>query len=87
MRRRSDTSARGRVTLSEIAGLITLESCQGDAAERDAFVVFRYGDWRRCGELLFDRPLPQMSPDLRCDVSLKLQAYDTDSALGREYSN
>lgn len=69
--------------LSELEGLVTLESCQGDGGEHDAFVVFRYGDWRQCGEFLFGRILPQMPPDLRADVSLKLQAYDTDTALGR----
>jgi hypothetical protein len=69
--------------LSEIEGLITLESCQGDTGTRDAYVIFRYGDWQKCGELLFGRILPRMSPDLRADVSLRLQAYDTDAALGR----
>ena len=69
--------------LSEIEGLVTLESCQGDAGEHDAFVVFRYGDWRQRGELLFGRILPGMSADLRSEVSLKLQAYDTDIALGQ----
>jgi hypothetical protein len=69
--------------LSEIEGLITLESCQGDTGTRDAFVSFRYGDWQKCGELLFGRVLPRMSPDLRADVSLRLQAHDTDTALGR----
>jgi len=68
--------------LSRVKGLETLESCQGDA-ERDAFVIFRYGDWRKCGELLFGQILPRMSPDLRADVSLKLQAYDTDTVSGR----
>ncbi len=69
--------------LSEIEGLITLESCQGDTGTRDAFVIFRYGDWQKCGELLFGRVLPRMSRDLRADVSLRLQAHDTDTALGR----
>ncbi len=69
--------------LSEIEGLITLESCQGDTGTRDAYVIFRCGDWLKCGELLFGRILPRMSPDLRADVSLRLQAYDTDTALGR----
>lgn len=69
--------------LSQLDGLVTLESCQGDAGEYDAFVVFRYGDWRQCGDFLFGRILPQMSSDLRAGVSLKLQAYDTDTALGR----
>jgi len=69
--------------LSEIEGLVTLESCQGGSSEHDAFVIFRYGDWRKCGELLFGKILPQMPPDLRAGVSLRLQAYDTDTALGR----
>ena len=69
--------------LSEIEGLATLESCQGDIGSRDAFVIFRYGNWQKCGELLFGRMLPRMSPDLRADVSLRLQAHDTDTALGR----
>lgn len=68
--------------LSEIGGLVTIESCQGTLGERSAFVVFRLGDWRQCGEFLFGQILPRMSPDLRADVSLKLQAYDTSTALG-----
>ena len=44
---------------------------------------FRYGDWHQCGEFLFGKILPTMSPDLRSEVSLRLQAYDTDTALGR----
>jgi hypothetical protein len=69
--------------LSEIEGLITLESGQGDTGARDAFVIFRYGAWQKCGELLFGRILPRISPDLRADVSLRLEAHDTDTALGR----
>lgn len=68
--------------LSEFDGLITLESCQGDSGEREAFVIFRYGDWKQCGELLFGKILPAMSPDMRAVVSLKLQAYDNDTASG-----
>ena len=67
-------------TLSEIEGLETLESCEGDF-ETDAFIVFRLGDWRKCGALLFEGFLPLMSPDLRSAVSLSLRAYDTDNAL------
>jgi len=68
--------------LSELEGLITLESCQGDVGEREAFVIFQYGDWRQCGELLFGKILLAMSPDMRAAVSLKLQAYDNDTASG-----
>ncbi len=68
--------------LSELDGLVTLESCQGDVGEREAFVIFQYGDWLQCGEFLFGKILPNMSPDLRVAVSLKLQAYDNDTASG-----
>jgi hypothetical protein len=68
--------------LSELDGLLTLESCQGDIGEREAFVIFQYGDWKQCGHLLFGRILPAMSPDMRAAVSLKLQAFDNDTASG-----
>jgi hypothetical protein len=68
--------------LSEIRGLMTIESCQGDLGGSDAFVIFRFGDWRQSGEFLFERLLPAMSPDLRSAVSLRLQAYDADTAVG-----
>ena len=55
--------------LSEIDGLVTLESRQGDAARRNAFVMFRFGSWRDCGELLFERMMmAAMDDDLRSDM-------------------
>lgn len=68
--------------LSQLEGLVTLESCQGTPGTNDAFVVFRYGDWHQCGALLFGRLLQAMSPDLRAVVSLRLEAYDVDTARG-----
>ena len=68
--------------LSEIEGLVTLESCQGDPAERDAYVIFAMPTWRCIGIFLFDLLLPALSPDLRAVVSLQIQAYDDDVARG-----
>jgi hypothetical protein len=65
--------------LSEIDGLITLESCQGGDG-KDAFVQFRFGTWKDSGRLLFDYLLPSMSADLRSMVSVRIQAYDADTA-------
>jgi hypothetical protein len=70
------------VALSEISGLVTMESCQGHDGQQDAFVVFHMGDWRTCGKSLFDQLLTSMSHDLRSDVSLRLEAYDTQFARG-----
>jgi hypothetical protein len=67
--------------LSEIEGLETVESCQGDPGGKKAFVLFRFGDWDACGRLLFDHILPAMSDDLRAVVSLTIQAYDETNAL------
>ncbi len=69
--------------LSSIPGLETLESCQGDPPDRMAYVFFRLGSWRDIGALLFDRLLSAIDADLRADVSLSMQAYDTDHARGR----
>jgi len=69
--------------LSEIDGLVTVESCQGDAGRRNAFVIFRFGSWRDCGELLFDRMLAAMDANLRTDISLSVVGYDPTNCLGR----
>lgn len=62
--------------------LETLESCQGDEDD-DAFVFFRFPTWKETAHFLFDELLPRMSSDLRADVRLSMEAYDTDYALGR----
>ncbi len=69
--------------LSEIDGLETIESCEGDPERKPAFVIFRYGSWRDCGEFLFDKMLTAMDADLRADVSLSLVGYDSADCLGR----
>jgi hypothetical protein len=68
--------------LSEFdARLVTLESCQGGNGG-DAFVYFRLGDWKECGQFLFGKLLPAMDPDLRAATSIRVQAYDADTAIG-----
>lgn len=68
--------------LSDVPGVVTPESCQGEAGRNSAFVVFYMDDWRMCGEFLFDRLLPLMSADLRSSVSLRVESYDTRVARG-----
>jgi hypothetical protein len=65
--------------LSRIAGLQTLESCQGGDGH-NAVVFFRLGGWRECGAFVFERLMPRMSPDLRSEVRLAIDAYDSDVA-------
>ena len=60
-----------------------LKSNESLALNRCPFALQQFWVLASCGELLFGRILPRMSPDLRADVSLRLQAYDTDAALGR----
>ena len=70
------------LALSEIDGLVTLESCQGDGSGRSAFVIFQYGGWRDVGEFLYEKLLPALSADLRSAISLDVRAYDTEIAQG-----
>ena len=67
--------------LSEMPGLVTMESCQGGDGH-DAYVFYRMQDWRQLGEFLFDKLLPALSPDLRSAAALRIQAYDTRLARG-----
>jgi hypothetical protein len=68
--------------LSAVEGLVTMESCQGEPSGRNAFVVFRLGSWRDCGKFLFDQLLPAMPDDLRAEISLRVDAFDSDFARG-----
>ena len=69
--------------LSEFDGLETLESCEGEADDRPAFVTFRFGSWRTCGSLLFDTLLGAMEPDLRSAVSVSIMGYSASHCHGR----
>lgn len=66
------------LALSRIPDLITIESCQG--GPQDAFVCFHLGAWQECGDFLYGNLLPALSPDMRGQVALRMQAYDTDVA-------
>ena len=68
--------------LSEFEGLATLESCQGEPGEADAFVLFRHGDWRQSGAMLFEDLMPALSEELRGQVSLRLESFENGAALG-----
>jgi hypothetical protein len=70
------------VALSEIKGLATLESCQGEPGEADAFVLFRHGDWRQSGAMLFEDLMSALGPELRSQVSLRLEAFENGAAMG-----
>jgi hypothetical protein len=67
--------------LSDIEGLVTLESCQGGETAGDAFVYFRLGGWQQSGEFLFEKLLAVLPPDLKAVTSLRLSAYDADVPL------
>jgi hypothetical protein len=68
--------------MSEIPGLVILESHQGEAGQRPAHLAFRLGDWRQTGEFLFEQLVSAIPPDLRAAVALRLQAFDVGCAVG-----
>ena len=70
------------VAMSEIPGLVILESNQGEPGKRAAHLAFRLGDWRQTGEFLLEQLTSAIPPDLRPAVTLRLQAYDVGRAVG-----
>ncbi len=68
--------------LSEIDGLATLESCQGEPGEADAFVLFRHSNWRQSGAMLFEELMPALGDVMRNHVSLRLEAFENGGAMG-----
>jgi hypothetical protein len=69
--------------LSDIDGLVTIESCEGQPGRAKAFVIFRFRDWRKCGEFLFVHLLNAMDDGLKADVAVSIDAYGIDNSLGR----
>ena len=44
--------------LNSVNGLETLQSCQGEVGEREAYIYFSYGDWQNVCRFVFERLSP-----------------------------
>jgi hypothetical protein len=69
--------------LNTVDGLETLQSCQGEPGERDSFVYFACGDWKRLSEFIFERIGPALRGRLDEDVTLLAQATSADVPMAK----
>ena len=60
--------------LNSVDGLETLQSCQGDPGERNGYVYFACGDWRRMCEFVFQKIGPALKSKVDEDAKLTVDA-------------
>lgn len=69
--------------LNSVDGLETLDSCQGDPGEREAYIYFSYGDWHNLSAFVFERLRPELR-SLADDARVRLEAsMDCEVPLAR----
>jgi len=69
--------------LNTVEGLETLQSCQGDAGEHDAYVYFAFGDWRQLGHFVFERIGPALKQRVDEDATLRVDAVSGDMPIAK----
>ena len=69
--------------LSEVEGLETLESCQGDSVdEAPAFVFFRFKDWETICRFAFEVVSPALAR-LDADTSVSVDVFNRGEPMGK----
>jgi hypothetical protein len=59
--------------LSELEGLQTLESCEGEPGRKSAYVYFRYGNWDNVSRFTFRELAPKLARAAsKCRVGLEV---------------
>lgn len=69
--------------LNSVDGLETLQSCQGDAGERNGYVYFACGDWQRMCEFVFQTIGPALKNRLDEDATLIVEATSADAPMAK----
>jgi hypothetical protein len=69
--------------LNSVEGLETLQSCQGDAGEKDGYVYFSCRDWHAMCELVFQKIGPTLKNRADEDVRLIVEATSADSPMAK----
>jgi hypothetical protein len=69
--------------LNSVNGLETLQSCQGDAGQRDGYVYFACGDWRQMCELVFQRIGPTLKNRVDEDAKLVVEATSAENPMAK----
>ena len=69
--------------LNTIEGLETLQSCQGDIGEREGYVYFVCGDWRKMCEFVFETIGPILKNRVDEDARLIIEATSRDAPMAK----
>jgi len=69
--------------LNCVAGLETLQSCQGDAGKQDGYVYFSCGDWNRMCHFVFQEIGPTLKRKVDDDVTLIVEATSADAPMAK----
>jgi|SRR5208337_4624165 len=69
--------------LNTVDGLGTFESCQGEPGEREGYVYFACGDWKRISQLAFERLGPVLKEKLYDDATLIVQVTGSDEPMAK----
>ena len=67
--------------LSEINGLQTLQSCQGDG-DRPAYVYLYYDDWQQIGSFMFEGLAPKLERAGE-DVTVSVEIFNGSEPMGK----
>jgi hypothetical protein len=66
--------------LNKVEGLETLQSCQGDAGERQGYVYFAIDGWQNLCRFVFESVTPRVKEYLGEDVKLEIIASERPMA-------
>jgi hypothetical protein len=69
--------------LNSVDGLETLQSCQGDPGEKDGYVYFACGDWKRIAELVFKQIGPELKRRVDDDATLIVEATSAEWPMAK----
>ena len=69
--------------LNSVEGLETLQSCQGGPGEREGYVYFACGDWKRLSRCVFEQIGPSLKRKLDEDATLTVEATNADEPMAK----
>jgi len=69
--------------LNTVDGLETLQSCQGEPGDREGYVYFACGDWKRLSQFVFEQIGPALKGKLDEDATLTVEATNADEPMAK----
>lgn len=69
--------------LNGVDGLETLQSCQGDAGQREGYVYFALGNWEDICRFVFQKIGPELKKKIEEDATLVVEATGADFPMAK----